>query len=274
MMENKHLIDVFNDTQKMLGYSLYQEKVKYSVETTEFYPEDIDILPDLKINAGDHFPRNVYVEDNDTVETALNVYNGKKMALLNFANAYHPGGGVLRGAIAQEEDLCRATSLYPVLNCKENRSRFYDKHLMHRSAYGTSDILYSPGIIILKVKELDYELLPKEEMIQVDVITCAAPQFNHKLDDDAPDIVKERLRQAHINRGKRIIECAVKNEVEVLILGAFGCGAFNNDPHIVASAYRELMLAYSHYFDRVEFAIYCRENERTNYDVFREIILP
>ena len=66
-------------------------------------------------------------------------------------------------------------------------------------------------------------------------------------------------------RIKRILELAAKEKVEVLILGAFGCGAFENPPEIVADIFASLIKLYN--FETVEFAVFCR-NDIKNYDVF------
>lgn len=65
---------------------------------------------------------------------------------------------------------------------------------------------------------------------------------------------------------------AAANHTDVLILGAFGCGAFENDPDIVAYAYSQVIREYADYFKRIEFAVYCRKYETYNYDAFSAVI--
>ncbi|MBO6150860.1 MAG: TIGR02452 family protein, partial [Clostridium sp.] len=83
----------------------------------------------------------------------------------------------------------------------------------------------------------------------------------------------EELYQLHLQRAKHILHVAAANEAEILILGAFGCGAFMNDPHYVAAAYRDALEEYQHCFDVVEFAIYARGSETENYRAFEEKLL-
>ena len=71
---------------------------------------------------------------------------------------------------------------------------------------------------------------------------------------------------------ERIIESAIKMGVKILVLGAFGCGDSNNDSMIVASAYKDLMLSYAQYFKLVEFAVYCTDKDKRNYNIFNTII--
>jgi len=152
--------------------------------------------------------------------------------------------------------------------------RYYGKHSKNFTAYGTSDILYSPDIFVFRFSDDEYTFRTPDEFLNVDVITCAAPQFKKPLEGGALDNMEEKqlLYQAHLERGKRIIESAVANDAKILVLGAFGCGAFNNDPYIVSEAYRTLMISYAHYFEVVEFAVYCTDEEKRNYRIFKDVL--
>ena len=91
-------------------------------------------------------------------------------------------------------------------------------------------------------------------------------------DGDAKRISKDKLYQLHKHRARRILTVAAQNEADVLILGAFGCGAFQNDPQVVARAYNDVLAEFSHHFRTIEFAVYCRPNDDSNYRAFKEII--
>ena len=71
---------------------------------------------------------------------------------------------------------------------------------------------------------------------------------------------------------KLILDVAKENQNEVVILGAFGCGAFQNPPDVVATCYKQLMQEYDGAFETIEFAIYCSERERNNLEMFKKII--
>ena len=274
IQETGNLIKVWRETEHLLKTAeTCKDRIEDSISRTHFYPEDEAICLDLSRKSGTKVSKKVTVENIDTFSAAsIAIYKGKKqkVAVLNFANPYHPGGGVKGGAVAQEEDLCRVSTLYPVLDTKENRKRFYDAHSKRADAYGTSDILYTPDIFVFRF--CDYTMMLPDDMFLVDVITCAAPQFRKPLSMGENPEARSRLYDVHLIRGKRIIESAVKNGVKILILGAFGCGAFNNDPEIVAKAYRTLMISYAHHFDEVKFAVYCTDAAEHNYRVFKEII--
>ena len=89
----------------------------------------------------------------------------------------------------------------------------------------------------------------------------------------AAKITPSELEKLLAARIRRIIEIAVTNENEVLILGAFGCGAFRNPPEIVARVFNNVMQDYLCYFDTIEYAVYHTEREVANYEAFYKTIM-
>ncbi|MDY6406342.1 MAG: TIGR02452 family protein [Bacteroidales bacterium] len=83
----------------------------------------------------------------------------------------------------------------------------------------------------------------------------------------------EDLLELHERRGQQILSAAVANGAQVIILGAFGCGAFKNDPAVVAQAYANILPEYLHYFRTIEFAVYCRPHSPQNFDEFKNFIV-
>lgn len=159
-----------------------------------------------------------------------------KVAVLNFANPHYPGGGVTQGAMAQEECLCRSSNLYP---CISSDRVFEDYYQFHRTEtdYDFSDrLIYSPGVTVFKDDAPVPQLMNREDWFRVDVITCAAPYLAKRRYVN-PTILRERLKR----RIRNILEAAIENEIDVLILGAFGCGAFGNPPKVVARAFLEVL---------------------------------
>ena len=175
-----------------------------------------------------------------------------KVAVLNFANPHYPGGGVTQGAMGQEECLCLSSNLYPCLN---GEGVFEDFYLHHRTKtdYDFSDrLIYSPGITVFKDDSPVPQLMDEADWFRVDVITCAAPYLAKRR-----YVNQTVLLNLFKSRIRNILEAAIDNEVDVLILGAFGCGAFGNPPEVVARAFREVLAQrrYSTAFARVVFAI-------------------
>ena len=83
----------------------------------------------------------------------------------------------------------------------------------------------------------------------------------------------QELRKLHEKRLERILDVAVMNGEEAVILGAFGCGAFRNQPEIVAEAAANVIQNYRKAFRVIEFAVYCGTKEDRNYQVFKEMIV-
>lgn len=214
-----------------------------------------------------------------TLECAARLHRedpARKIAVLNFASATHPGGGVVRGANAQEECLCRCTTLYPALK-GEKAAPFYT--LSHGSALHTDACLYTPGVLAVKTDTDLPERLPESEFFAFDVVSCSAPNLRPQPanamnpgDIDPAHIADNDLLELHVRRWRQILRAAAGRN-DVLVLGAFGCGAFRNPPALVADAFQELLrrdplLAAA--FKEIVFAIYCPPQDDTNYRVFRD----
>ena len=204
---------------------------------------------------------------------------GEKVAVLNFASSTNPGGGVVNGAGAQEECLCRISTLYFTLDTDENWKRFYNPHRKARTPLHNDDILYTKNITVFKSDTTSPKLLPENEWYDVDVITCAAPNLREKPQnycntgesDVAVSITPEKLYDIHVQRARKILDIAAMHEIKNLVLGAFGCGAFKNDPNVVARAYADVLKDYDGVFENIEFAVYCG-SDTSNYDIFKETL--
>lgn len=106
-------------------------------------------------------------------------YPGRKIAVLNFASATKPGGGVINGSSAQEESLCRCSTLYPTLDRRFLWQSYYDVNRAAGDVLHTDACIYSPGIVICKTDENFPERMPQEDWVTVDVISCAAPNLRN-----------------------------------------------------------------------------------------------
>ena len=193
------------------------------------------------------------------------------MTVLNFASSTSPGGGVENGASAQEECLCRVSILFPCLTTQAAWEKFYAPHRAAPNPLHNDDIIYTKDVVVLK--DDDYNVLSSP--FRVDVITCAAPNLRespsnryNRNDGDAVHISPEKLLELHVKRARKILSAAAANGAEVLILGAFGCGAFRNDPAVVAAAYQQVLPQFLNHFKTVEFAVYCSPRDLRNYDAF------
>ena len=211
---------------------------------------------------------NIIVSNKRSFEAAMPYFlAGKSVAVLNFANNHHVGGAPY-SAGAQEESLCRTSNLYPCL--LEAEESFYKRHsdLWEKGLMddlGNSDIIYTRGVTVFKTDESAPKMLEKKEWYLVDVITCAAPVLYYRTSLD----YKKYRENTILPRLRRVFEVAKQEQVDVLILGAWGCGAFHNPPEVVAEAFKELCQEY--HFDTIEFAIDASRKPNTNYDVFKQV---
>jgi len=217
-------------------------------------------------------PANVFVSSKRSFEAA-SAYTGKKVCVHNFASARTPGGGVLSGARAQEECLCRISSLYPAISSEDAMAKFYDPHSDFEGYDYNADCIFTPGVVVFKSDNEEPELLPREDRYSVDVITLAAPNIGGPLVEEGKvGMTYNKLLGIHDKRMRRFCDVAKQNGEEVLILGAFGCGAFCNPPEVVSLAMKNVINDYLYDFETIEFAIYCSSYETENYKVFKEVL--
>ena len=213
---------------------------------------------------------------------AAEVYakQGKKVCVLNFASATNPGGGVVNGSSAQEECICRSTMLYQCLNTDAIWNEFYKPHRKSANPLYNNDCIYTPDVCVFKSDTNFPEVLPKDEWWNVNILTCAAPNLRERpsnvmnpyAGDKAVKITSAEFEKLLIKRIRRIFEIAVANGNEVLILGAFGCGAFRNPPEIVAKVFNTVMQDYLCCLDTIEYAVFHTEREVANFEAFKSII--
>ncbi|MBQ2955828.1 MAG: TIGR02452 family protein [Clostridia bacterium] len=197
----------------------------------------------------------IHVQENTSFRCAQALVSpGKRTAVLNFANAYVPGGGVKEGAPAQEECLCRTSNLYEALTLPYFLRHYYKWNQKNTGDMGSDRIIFSPGVTVFKTDDDIPTMMPPEEWFQTDVITCAAPYYNS---EKKHPVNMEHLKSVFRNRIRNILETAMACGADRLVLGAFGCGAFNNPPDLVAGVFRELLLdsGYFRFFEKIVFAI-------------------
>ena len=108
---------------------------------------------------------------------------------------------------------------------------------------------------------------------QVCVLKRPSNAMNPCAGNVAAKITKAELEKLLTSRVRRIFEIAVANGNEVLILGAFGCGAFRNPPEIVAKVFNKVMQEFLGYFDVIEYAVYHTERKKGNYEAFKRFIV-
>lgn len=255
----KNLVSIFNDTERLCktDHELI-EAIENTIKNQYLVISDSDI----KLCGDKHrfdTPAEITVSQKRSFEAASG-YKGERVCVLNFASATHVGGGVRTGASAQEECLCRCSTLYFALDDKNISDNFHARHrrLIREGKMNftyNDDSVFSPDIVVIKSDTKYPEPLPENERYRVDVITCAAPNLNVLYGKGF--IGRDAVKELHILRAKRILNIAKSENEDVLILGAFGCGAFRNPPEVVAQAWAEVVKNYIYDFRAIEFAVYC-----------------
>ncbi|MFI1564340.1 TIGR02452 family protein [Streptomyces sp. NPDC020490] len=197
----------------------------------------------------------VEVTGESSLEAARRL--GADTAVLNFASARNPGGGYLGGAQAQEEALCRASALY---TCLLRAPEYYEHHRAHRDPFYTDRVIHSPAVPVFR----DDRGRLLDEPYTAGFLTAAAPNAGVVL-RRAPQRAGELPRALAVRAG-RVLETAVAHGYRRLVLGAWGCGVFRNDPAQVAGAFRALLGPGGRFagaFEHVVFGILDRTPDRT-----------
>ncbi|MBR6289230.1 MAG: TIGR02452 family protein [Acholeplasmatales bacterium] len=249
----------------------YPNEIKHSIQNSIIYEPDWN-LPEEDNNGNTlyDYKDGIYkiIIDNITTSEAIAKYsNTGKTAALNFASFKNPGGMFLNGSRAQEECLCHDSILYNVL--KEFQESYYtiNKKMLNNALY-ESRILYSPDIVF------DFDYNKQNVVTKVDIITSAAPNAGafcryHKGS-------KEMINAAMIDRVSKIFTIAAEHNIHNLILGAFGCGVFENDPKDVASIFKKCIDTEHSLFKDINFifAIPSTDNNTyiDNYNIFKNVL--
>lgn len=267
---------IFKDTEQMYQTN---ETLKAAVENSIMNQKLILADDVIEYKAVGGHDGKVVVSGKRTLEASESyAKQGKRVCILNFASATNPGGGVVQGSSAQEEAICRCSTLYPCLNTKDMWNGFYAPHRKADNPLYNDDCIFTPDVKVFKSDINFPERLPEAEWWEVDVITCAAPNLrsipSNRMNPNAgsrkADITYEGLRALHTARIQRIFEVAMANGAEVLILGAFGCGAFCNPPELVAKVFAKFTEKYRDNFEVIEYAVFHTERETANYKAFKD----
>ena len=216
----------------------------------------------------DHAMAEIGVNSLDTYGCA-HQYGVGKCLVLNFADAFVPGGGFLTGLSAQEENLCRQSTLYASLAKPEARP-LYDFNCRHRLPEGSDYLLVSPDVDVF----FDIEGNLLAQPYSVDVLSYAAPNVY----DVAEMLTEQQLRQTFLRLIRNILGVAAQRRYDTLVLGAWGCGAFGNRAADVADYFAQVLLdeGFGRLFEKIYFAVYInpRAQKRYNYLAFYKRFMP
>lgn len=277
-MAREDNIRVFEDTE---AWCRTNRKIAESLKASQAAQElilETDALPDLDKNRYEK-PAKVVVSKKRTLEAARG-YAGQKVAVHNFASATNPGGGVTTGAGAQEECICRCSTLYFCLKTQEMQNRFYTPHRQAQNPIHNDDIIYTPEVLVFKtvppcrgawMKRSGMRWMSSPALHR----TCGrshATVTTPGMETARFPVKSRELMAIHDKRLRRMLDTALAKGAETVILGAFGCGAFENNPEVVAMAAKNVLKDYLHAFCNLEFAVYCTPRDENNYRVFERVL--
>lgn len=209
----------------------------------------------------------IFVNSHSTIWSAIYCHNLQftTIYILNFADAFKPGGGYLNGRQSQEETLCRQTLLYPSL--VNNEMYAYNTRYGRE---GSDVMIYSPNVLVIR-DDNEFELLLEHERFFVNVISSAAVDNSIEKVKNCEEIMERRIRRIIALAAFKALNDGNGGKV-ALILGAFGCGVFKNDPKVVASIFAKILFdeKMKDFFDCVIFPIYKDNGQKKQ--IFQDIL--
>lgn len=233
-------IRVFEDTRRVIIDGYYTNERGEDVDLEEDFLTAATYYSHVKPTNGylaGRFKTKTYVQLIDCVQKAIEF--GDQGALLNMASRFKPGGGVINGSSAQEEEICRRTTLSYSLFCySRSTSGLYGYPKSYPEAYPVKSDkagLWSPGVQIFK--DRDYRYLP--EPVTTNVISVPGVQKPELTSDGKA--FKELPERMWRNKIRTVLRIALMAGKTKLILGAWGCGAYGNPAPLVAGLFKEAL---------------------------------
>ena len=233
-----------------------RDELRHAVEGTVSYSPEASLprVPD------GHFTTQFTVVNETTLAVAERLTSeGRRVVALNFASAKHPGGGFLGGARAQEESLCRSSGLYACLNGNLMYSQYYSRG----SGFYTNYAIYSPDVPVFFTDSGNPLLKP----YRCSFITSAAVNAGAYLREH-PDN-SEMVRHEMTARIEKVLTIAAGHGHDTIILGAWGCGVFRNDPEMIAGLFHDSLTGpFQKVFQQVVFAVLDTSEQQENITPF------
>ena len=247
-----------------------------SISGTKLYrPDDFSELRNHKLNSRSAVTNTeIRVTDETTLGAACRLfqtYPDSDVLALNFASAKNPGGGFLNGSQAQEESLARASGLYACINPVQE---YYQVHRSMRSCLYTDHMIYAPHLPVFRddddrLLETPYPLsMITSPAVNAGVVRQSSGKGNSKKET-------ANIEPVMVGRVEKLLSLAFFHGHDTLVLGAWGCGVFRNDPEMIAKIFRDALTGeYKNNFSRVVFAV--PGNDKRNHDAFerqfREVV--
>jgi uncharacterized protein (TIGR02452 family) len=258
-MDRMQLATIASDTiqQTKEICKVYPKEIKESIDKTIKYADvrDLAIQPDKKLDKKEECKVEVVYGDTADVAYGL-LQSGLNPLILNMASDICPGGGWRKGALAQEESLFLRSTYHLALS-----RNYYPLDLY--------SAIYTPNVFFFRSNVADgCKVLPYEECAFMSCVAVAAIRNPKLKPDGSYRPCDERIMTEKIIA---MFKIAALHNHDSIVLGAFGCGAFHNDPQQVARLFRNVVTQFNPYFKRITFAILDSRGSN-NFGIFKQII--
>jgi uncharacterized protein (TIGR02452 family) len=271
-MNKNYRVEIANKTLEIVKNGFYEYKgkkivieneLKESIQNTfTIAPNDWDAI--LKTPIENKFETEIVIKNCSTIE-AIVEEKDDKICVLNFASAKNPGGGFLGGASAQEESLARSSSLYET---QIKNKAMYDFNRNQSSFLYSDYMIYSTNVLFWNDDNGNYF----EKPFVVDVITAPAPNKGAMLQHNRKEEIAE-TEEVLKKRMDKVLAIALKQKSEILILGAWGCGVFRNEPKDVAQLFKAIIAEkYAGAFKKIVFAVFDNSEKKSNFKHFEDVL--
>lgn len=229
------------------------------LETTDVYFPGLEL--ETKVTPSDTVDAAVALLENPEL---LGTRDTKPPCILNFANQSHIGGGFYNGSTAQEEDICRRTTLIDTLH-------------PHLYPMAKNECIYSPSVIVFRDNDRKgYKLMSIDnprEYTEISVISLAA-ECTPRLNAHGDDYATESSRNLMASKMRLILRVAANAHHRRLVLGALGCGVFGHPPRVVAQLWHQVLSEdeFRGWFELIVFAVYDLKPGQPVFVAFRDIL--
>jgi len=267
-MDRKKIAQQTLEIQKLGYYELNGHEVNFSSMQKASEENSVLIVPYESIRIIEEVkpPNNgpiasYTIVNQSTVQAIIEMNNsGNHPGVLNFASAKNPGGGFLNGAMAQEEALAASSGLYKTLL---RHKTYYNANRTCGTMMYTDHAIYSPDVVFFR--DSNFELL--KAPMTASVLTLPAVNMGQVILNGEDT---EKAKKAMKNRMRLCLAIFAKRKNRFLILGAYGCGVFQNDPAVVAGWWKELLNdeGYGRLFTQIVFAVLDQSKTQRNFSVF------
>ncbi|MFF2531610.1 TIGR02452 family protein [Brevibacillus sp. NPDC058079] len=281
MSKREKMVEIAEDTLRILELGSYQNSkgnqvevaniLENAVRNSVLYRPDMEskIEYDTKqiLKYSPSFQTVIEVTSETSLEATkrLTKEQANSVVCLNFASARTPGGGFKKGASAQEESIARSSGLFP---CISQMREMYDHNRQVLTGFYSDYMIFSPDVPVFK--DDTGKLL--DEFYTVSFIT--APAVNAGVVKDKAWNDRHMILDVMKRRIEKILSLAILHQQEVVVLGAFGCGVFKNEPKDIATLFKEVLEdeRFKHSFKKITFAVYDPSPTKENLLPFVQVL--